>query len=322
MYERFFGLRERPFDLVPDLRYLFLSGPQREALSTLRYALEAARGLSLLIGEAGAGKSTLVQAALAEIGPGKTQCVLLSNPTLTRDEFFEFLAEAFGLGAQEAASKTRFLSSFRRHLEERHLRGQLTALIIDEAQSLPYELLEEVRLLSNIETPTSKLLSVILTGQPELSQRLNEPQLRQLKQRIALRCELAVLGLPETAAYVAGRIRIAGGTPADVFTREAVEAVFQASGGVPRLVNVICDNALIGGFAAQTKPVTRAVVDEVLRDFDLAGATADFQSEARGAGRPPRPLPAPGRVPARRDGPSGDDERPPGPALFARFGGR
>lgn len=269
MYENFFGLRERPFDLAPNPRFLFLGARQREALSTLKYGLEGPRGLTLLVGEAGTGKTTLVQAALAEIGTSKVECVLMSNPTLTRDEFYEFLASAFRFGEQAATSKTRFLSAFRNYVEERHWRGQLTAIIIDEAQSLPYELLEEVRLLSNVETATTKLLSVVLTGQPELAARLNEPELRQLKQRIGLRCSLHLFDLGETAAYIAGRLRIAGGTPIDIFTRDAVNAIHQGSGGVPRLVNVICDNALIGGFAEQIRPVPRSVVEEVLRDFDL-----------------------------------------------------
>jgi len=279
MYENFFGLRERPFDLAPNPRFLFLGARQREALSTLKYGLEGPRGLTLLVGEAGTGKTTLVQAALAEIGTSKVECVLMSNPTLTRDEFYEFLASAFGFGEQAATSKTRFLSAFRNYVEERHWRGQLTAIIIDEAQSLPYELLEEVRLLSNVETATTKLLSVVLTGQPELADRLNEPELRQLKQRIGLRCSLHVFDLGETASYIAGRLRIAGGTPIDIFTRDAVNAIHQGSAGVPRLVNVICDNSLIGGFAEQIRPVPRSVVEEVLRDFDLVSARSNQVAE-------------------------------------------
>ena len=136
MYETFFGFQERPFDLAPNPRYLFLSGRQREALSTIRYALKGPRGLMLMIGEAGTGKTTLVQAALAEMG-GQAQCVLLSNPTLTRAEFYEFLADAFELPADAAHSKARFLLEFRRYVEERHLNDQCTAILFDEAQSLP-----------------------------------------------------------------------------------------------------------------------------------------------------------------------------------------
>ena len=269
MYERFFGLRERPFDLVPNPRFLYLTGRQREALSNLRYGLTTPRGLTLLIGEAGTGKTTLVQAVMGDVDDQTVECVLLSNPTLTRTEFYEYLAAGFRLPKEAAASKTQFLFELRRHLHARRDVGVFSGLVLDEAQSIPYELLEEVRLLSNIETPTEKLLNVVLAGQPELADRLNEPNLRQLKQRISLRCELGLFTFQETGAYIAGRLRIAGGEPAKIFTREAVLAIHDASQGVPRTINVICDNALIGGFAAQEHPVTRALVDDVCRDFDL-----------------------------------------------------
>lgn len=271
MYEQFFGLRERPFDLVPNPRFLYLTARQREALSNLQYGLVQPRGLTLLIGEAGTGKTTLVQAVLGELDRAMVECVLISNPTLTRSEFYEALADGFGLGPGASESKVRFLSAFRDHLEHRRSAGLLSALVLDEAQSLPYELLEEVRLLSNIETSTMKLLNVVLAGQPELANRLNDPNLRQLKQRIGLRCELTPLDFAETAAYIAGRIRIAGGEPAAIFSREAIVAIFEASGGVPRIINVICDNTLIGAFATQTKPIVRKFVQDVCRDFDLLG---------------------------------------------------
>jgi general secretion pathway protein A len=269
MYERFFGLRERPFDLLPNPRFLYLTPKQREALSNLQYGLSTPKGLTLLVGEAGTGKTTLVQAALAELDRDNIECVLVSNPTLTRDEFYEYLAAGFNLGPEAGRSKTRFLFEFRRHLQVRHDDGLMSALVIDEAQSIPYELLEEVRLLSNIETATVKLLNVVLTGQPELATRLNEPQLRQLKQRISLRCQIEPLTFQETAAYIAGRLRIAGGNPAAIFSREAILAIYEASRGIPRVINVVCDNALIGGFASEMRPVLKATVEEVCRDFDL-----------------------------------------------------
>jgi general secretion pathway protein A len=283
MYEHFFGLKERPFDLSPNPRFLYATGPQREALANLRYGLTTPRGLTLLLGEAGTGKTTLVQTVLAELTGDQVECVLVSNPTLTRAEFYEFLSTAFRLDADTSSSKARFLIAMRRHLEDRHRAGKLTALILDEAQSLPYDLLEEVRLLGNIETPSTKLLNVVLAGQPELAERLNESSLRQLKQRISLRCELRTLDFPETAAYVAGRIRIAGGRPADIFSREAVSAIYEASAGVPRTINVVCDNVLIGGFARQIKPITCALVRDVMADFDLGSrAPAETAPDAAG----------------------------------------
>jgi type II secretory pathway predicted ATPase ExeA len=305
MYEAFYGLRERPFELVPNPRFLFLTSRQREALSNLQYGLTTARGLTLLIGEAGTGKTTLVQAAVADPSAAGVRVVLMSNPTLTRAEFYEFLARAFGLTEAAGGSKTRFLFELRRELQERHKAGVLSALVIDEAQSIPYELLEEIRLLSNIETTTTKLLNVILAGQPELSDRLNDTSLRQLKQRIGLRCQLKPMELNETASYIAGRIRIAGGRPEQVFTREAVASVFQYSGGLPRTVNVISDNALIGGFAAQVKPINAAFVEEVCRDFDIGSSavsgSALLDNEADQPALSVAPIDAP-VVPSRQSG--------------------
>jgi general secretion pathway protein A len=269
MYERFFGLRERPFDLAPNPKFLYLARRHREALSNLRYGLTTPRGFTLLLGEAGTGKTTLVHTVLAELKPDQVECVLLSNPTLTRAEFLEFLADGFKLSPEAAQSKVKLLEELRQHLVARHHAGQLTALVLDEAQSLPYELLEEVRLLSNIEESATKLLNVVLAGQPELADRLNESELRQLKQRISLRCELGPLDLPDTAAYIAGRLRIAGGNPIEILSREAVTSIHDASQGVPRTINVVCDNVLIGGFAAQVRPVPRSIVLEVMKDFDL-----------------------------------------------------
>ena len=157
--------------------------------------------------------------------------------------------------------------------------------MIDEAQVLPDELLEEVRLLANIETASEKLMPIVLAGQPELADRLNQPSLRQLKQRVALRCELLALDSRETAEYIAGRIRTAGGNSVVVFTRQAVDLIFQRSGGIPRLISVICDNALISGFAADRRPITRDIVEEVCRDFDL-------QTNSQSAALAPRPVPA------------------------------
>lgn len=269
LYGPFFGMAEAPFDLTPNPRFLFLSVRQREALSNLRYALSTSKGFSLILGDAGTGKTTLVRTALASIGDTPSRYVLINNPTLGRQEFYEFLAREFGLSAEAAASKTRFLVELQQDVEARFAAGGLTGLVIDEAQSMPHELLEEIRLLGNIETTTTKLLNIVLCGQPELADRLNDTSLRQLKQRVALRCELGPLSLGEAASYISGRLRIAGGAPSEIFTRDAVVAVFRGSKGIPRTINVICDNALIGGFAAQAKPVTVEIVDEVCRDFDL-----------------------------------------------------
>jgi len=281
MYEHFYGLRERPFELTPNPRYLFLSPGHSEALTMLQYGSCRRNGLTLLIGDAGTGKTTLVQAALEAQRGGNAFSVCVTNPALTRDEFFEFLACGFGLSAEARASKSRFLLDLTQSLADRQAAGGVSALIIDEAQGLADALLEEVRLLGNIESPTEKLLSIILIGQPELADRLSAPSMRQLKQRVALRCTLSPLNVDETSAYIDTRIRVAGGEWTSIFTRTAVEAIHRGSHGIPRTISVICENALISGFAVQRCPIGPDIVDEVCRDFDLDRAPDASPAPAR-----------------------------------------
>jgi type II secretory pathway predicted ATPase ExeA len=266
MYEAFFGLRERPFDLTPNPRFLVMTEGHREALSNLEYGIASRKGVTLLIGEAGTGKTTIIRTALAK-QTSKVTCVHLNNPALARHEFVEMLAAQFNLSAHARTSKAAFLLEFEALLRERKARDEATVLIIDEGQSLSYELLEEVRLLANIETDDQKLLSLIIAGQPELAAQLNQDSLRQLKQRVALRCELRPLTMPETLGYIAGRIRAAGGVASNTFTREAVVLLHEHARGIPRAINVLADNALVAGFARNQKPVNRAAVAEVARDF-------------------------------------------------------
>jgi type II secretory pathway predicted ATPase ExeA len=195
--------------------------------------------------------------------------VHLHNPALTRQEFVEMLAARFGLSERARASKTVFLLELEELLRQRHIAKATTVLIVDEAQSLSLELLEEIRLLSNIETNAEKLLSLVIAGQPELANRFTNQALRQLKQRIALRCDLRPLNLRESIGYMASRIAAAGGTPTQIFSREAVLFIFERSRGIPRTINVIADNALVSGFAAQQRPITTQIIREVCRDFDI-----------------------------------------------------
>ena len=268
MYEDFFGFNRRPFDLTPNPKFLVLTDSHREALSNLEYGIASKKGITLLLGEAGSGKTTIIRAAL-ERQPQRVHCVHLHNPTLTREEFVQMLASRFELSEEAKYSKTSLLLELEALLKSRRDRDESTVLVIDEAQSLPPDLLEEIRLLANIETDDDKLVSVIIAGQPELISHLNDESLRQLKQRIALRCELRPLTLQETAVYIAGRIRAAGGVDARVFTREAVELIHERSRGIPRTISVIADNALLGGFAAGQRPVTSQVIRDVCRDFDI-----------------------------------------------------
>lgn len=275
MYEKFFGFRERPFELTPDPKYLFLSASHKEAISNLQYGIASRKCVTVLVGEVGAGKTTLLTRTLGLCRQEGVSAVLLNNPTLSRDEFTKFLAREFHLSEQAASSKTVCISELESALKKRRAEGKGSVLIVDEAQVLPDDLLEELRLLTNLETETDKLLPLILVGQPELAERLNQPLLRHLKQRIALRCTLAALDLSETAAYISRRIMVAGGRAAEVFTREAVSAIHTASHGLPRAISVLCDNALVTGFAAQQKPVGSAIVREVCRDFDIESIRTD-----------------------------------------------
>jgi general secretion pathway protein A len=291
MYQSFYGLDNRPFELTPDVRYLFLTPTHSEALTHLEYGITHRKGVVVLTGEAGAGKTLLVAATLARLDPN-ILCIPVSNPLLNRAEFYEYLATAIGYARVVGQSKARFLVKLTEEAKRRHELGGTIAIVIDEAQCLSLKLLEEIRLLANIETKTEKLLQIVLVGQPELSERLNDYRVRQFKQRIALRCVLGPMTLRETAAYIAGRIRLAGGDAVRVFTREAVRNVHERSRGIPRIVNVLCDNALVTGFALGTRPVDQQIVLDVCKDFDLrehpaAAAEVEVEVEA-----PSEPAPA------------------------------
>jgi general secretion pathway protein A len=273
MYEQFFGLRERPFDLMSSPQYLALTESHRQVLLNLERGMGTQKGITLLVGEAGSGKSTLIRAAIARV-PASVHCLHLHNPALTRSGFVEMLAARFGLPEAASRSRTTLLFELQRMFFTRRSRGETTTLVVDEAQSLPLELLEDIRLLANIEPNSEPRMRVVIAGRPELVDRLNSPGLHQFKQRISLRCEVRPLEAKETAAYVAGRIRAAGGAGGQVFTREAVALICKHSRGFPRLINVIADNALLGGFAAGQRPVGSDIVREICGDSDIEAASA------------------------------------------------
>ncbi|MGD9902413.1 MAG: ExeA family protein [Vicinamibacterales bacterium] len=310
MYRDYYGLTERPFDLTPDPRYLYLTRMHREALAAVQYAITARRGIALVVGEAGTGKTTILRAALRALKGQRIRHTSLNNPTLTRDEFLQFLTRAYGLRAETSGSKVDVLAALTAKLGRYHAARTAAVLVVDEAQSLPYDLLEEIRLLANIETSAAKLLQVVLVGQPELGERLNEASLRQLKQRVAIRVQLAPLDLRDTSSFIAGRLRVAGGQPAAIFTPRAVEAIYSFSGGIPRTINVVCDNALLAGFATDARPIGPEVIEEVARDLDLSARVESARLELV---EPPRPVAAtpaaagarrpipPSQAPVRRD---------------------
>src|SRR5262245_1708018 len=301
MYESFFGIEAQPFDVTPNPKYLLDTPTHREALHMLEYGVRARKGIILLLGDAGTGKTTLLRKALAlrlfasaEASEGQgdgdgqpAEYVYIKNPRLATDELFEQLASGFKLPATAILSKPRFLKLLEDALVASHVAGRSPALIVDEAQALSDELVEELRLLANIESDDTKLLPLILAGQPELADRLNQHQLRQFKQRITLRCELRAFRLPETATYIFGRVRVAGGDASKMFTRDAVVAIHDAAKGIPRTINVICDNALLTAFALERCPVDEAIVDEVCRDLDLGATFAEAPAAKAGTAEAP-----------------------------------
>jgi len=293
MYEQFYGLRESAFGATPNRHFLFMTPQHRQALDCLQFGVQARKGLTLLIGEAGTGKTTLVRALLAGIESSGGAYAYVNNPRLTRGEFVEAVARGFRLSEAASVSKTTLLLEMEQALVAAAHAGKLAALVVDEAQSLSDEMLEEVRLLANIETDSMKLLPVVLAGQPELSGRLAQHTFRQLRQRVSLHCKLGPLSLRETASYIVKRVAIAGGDGAGVFTRDAVELIHDRSGGIPRLVNTICDNALIAGFAMGVRPVTRRILLEVCSDrwlHDEVAAVDGSGAPGSGSGSTERPF--------------------------------
>lgn len=272
MYLDHFNLKAMPFGLTPDPKFLYFTPSHREVLANLHYGIQAAKGLIVVTGEAGTGKTTLLRSILSRLDRSVLSSSIV-NPNLTAPDFLRRIALDLGLGDQ--ASKTDLLGSLGGLLAARQSRGLTTILFIDEAQGLSRELLEEVRLLLNFETDTAKQLQIVLSGQPELREKLNHPSLRQLKQRISLRCQIKPLKPAETAGYIRKRLKVAGAARLDLFSADAVELIARISGGVPRVINNICDNALLTAFALDRKLVTAAIAGEVCDALDLGREDRD-----------------------------------------------
>ncbi len=253
---------------------LYLGEAHREGLATLVYAVQAGKGFCVLTGEVGTGKTTLLHALLSQL-EANTASAFIFNPRLEPLDFFRLLFNELGIEAA-VENKAECLLALNHFLIDRLSRNQKTLLIIDEAQVLPPEMLEEVRLLSNLETPTAKLLQIILVGQPELSDLLAKPELRQLRQRVVLRHHLRPFNQKELDDYVDERLSLAGYTGGPIFDRSARKELFRVTGGVPRLVNIVCDGALLGGYARGDKKIGAAVVEEVARDLQLTGEDGEF----------------------------------------------
>ncbi|HZT03196.1 MAG TPA: AAA family ATPase [Steroidobacteraceae bacterium] len=260
MYLAFFGLNEKPFSITPDPRYLYLSERHAEAMAHLLYGINEAGGFVQLTGEVGTGKTTIVRSLLAQ-APKTAEIALILNPKMTAPEFLLTICEELGIGVPDYATESLkdLVDILNQYLLRAHAAGRRVVLVVDEAQNLAPEVLEQVRLLTNLETNTQKLLQIILIGQPELRELLARNELRQLAQRITGRYHLAPLSTEETTAYVRHRVRVAGAT-ADIFNRFALEEIYRLSGGVPRVINVICDRALLGGYSLDRHRITGPLV--------------------------------------------------------------
>src|SRR5258708_2513244 len=268
MYKKFFGLKENPFNVSREPRYLFVSHHTQEALACLTYGIETRKGFIMLTGEVGTGKTTLINKLLEWLHKERVFTAFVFNPRLSVTQFFDFMMADFGITC-ESRQKGQMLVKLNQWLLDRYQAGERAVLGVDEAQNLSPQMLEEIRLLTNLETSTEKLLQIVLAGQPELEQKLNQPQLRQLRQRITLRAKTLQLTLEETQGYIVERMRIAGAENPDVFSPEAVEAVHRYARGIPRVTNLLCEHALVSSFADQKNPVPAEIVEEVARDFDL-----------------------------------------------------
>jgi general secretion pathway protein A len=269
MYAEFYGLRELPFNITPDPRFLYLNDCYQEALAALSYGIDARKGFISLVGEAGTGKTTLLRRLLDSVS-ATTRTVLLVNPSVSFDEILEHILLELGV-PPAGGRKLALLQRLNEFLLEHTRAGGNVVLLIDEAQDLSPAVLEELRLLSNLETASEKILQIVLAGQPELERMLAEPRLRQLRQRVTLRVRLRPLSYGEVAAYVRSRLERAGASTPDVFTTTALARVGQLTNGIPRVVNVLCDAALLTAFAAGSRQVTPAIVEEAWRDYAADG---------------------------------------------------
>ena len=289
MYRKFFKLKENPFNVNPDPRYLFLTQSTQEAMACLTYGIETRKGFILLTGEVGTGKTTLLNKLLEWLNQERVATAFVFNPRLSVSQFFDFMMADFGIPC-DSRQKSQVLLRLNQWLLERYQAGERAVLIVDEAQNLSPQMLEEIRLLTNLETSTEKLLQIVLAGQPELELKLNQPDLRQLRQRITLRAKTRPLTLEETRGYIAERLRIAGNEDGEIFSPDAIKTIHKYARGIQRVTNLLAEHSLISAFVDQKNPVPAETVEEIARDFGLH--EIDPLSQA---------LPAPGAPAANGD---------------------
>ena len=290
MYESFYNLREKPFDLHPDPDYLFMSQGHDNAYTLLEYAIAENKGFVIITGEIGAGKTTLINFFLHKIQQD-IQVGLINNTSTSLDHFVKMMCQEFELDV-EHKDKVEMLYSFHEFLLKQYAENKRVVLIIDEAQNLTPEVLEEIRMISNLEAEKHHLIQIILVGQPELKYSLQRKDLEQFVQRVTVHCHLGGLNREETEQYIHYRLKMAGAVNQDIFQKDAVETIHQYSGGIPRLINILCDTALVYGFADSLEMIGGKVLDDVIKEREAGGMfSADSPNEQleRLYHHPPRP---------------------------------
>jgi general secretion pathway protein A len=285
MYNEFYGFSKDPFLIVPDPNYLYMSPKHEEALARMAYGIKNRRAVMLLTGEVGAGKTTLIRYLVRHL-PKSIHSALITNSNLAAESLLRLILEEFSLPAQPSADKSTLIKSLQTHLEGLASGNQRGLLIIDEAQNLPLDALEEIRMLSNFQVNTDCLLQIILVGQPELRVRMKDPRCLQITQRIAFNYHIAALNIEETRAYIIYRLQRSGGTK-ELFTADALDMVFKLSRGIPRTINLVCDSALIYGFSEEHRVIDGAIVTKAATCLDLMGLV-----DAKSCGEAARPTQA------------------------------
>jgi general secretion pathway protein A len=268
MYNAFFGFSESPFSLSPDPAFFFRSEQHEEALANLVYGVQARKGFIVLSGEVGTGKTTMLECLRDYLEAQQTEFAFLFNSRINVEQFFEMIAYDLDLPCTRT-SKTEVLFALNQLLVEQAQEGRTVVLMVDEAHNLEWEVLEEIRLLGNLENRNGKLLQIILAGQPELDRKLDAPNLRQLKQRIVLRCNLQPFTLRDAVEYMQSRLQRAGMPEQSIFSEELMAEIHLRVDGIPRLINAVCDNLLLTAFAMETKVCTKEMLDEVCKDLRL-----------------------------------------------------